>query len=47
MSRPQNSFDPYPDPKNSPLVLQKVKNDQIQKSELKESYKMKVVQLHE
>ena len=27
MSRPQNIFEPYPDPKNSPFWSQKVKND--------------------
>ena len=27
MARPQNSFEPYPDPKNSPLGPWKVKND--------------------
>ena len=65
MSRPQRSFELYPnhknsplgppkvkdDPKNTPLGLQKVKMppklSQAQKSEFKESKKMKVVQLHE
>ena len=51
MRRPQNSIDPYPYPKNSPLGPQKVKNDPKikQKSipELTETYKMKVEQLHE
>ena len=27
MSTPQNSFEPYPNPKNSPLGSQKFKND--------------------
>ena len=27
MSSPQNSHEPYPNPKNSPLGHQKVKND--------------------
>ena len=27
MSRPQNCFEPYPSPKNSPLGPKKVKND--------------------
>ena len=44
-------FEPYPNPKNSPLGPQKVKNDselsQNEMSELEETKKMKVVQLHE
>ena len=50
-----NSFgtlhEPFPDLKNSPLGTQKVKKDpklsQNQKSELKDLYNIKVVQLHE
>ena len=44
-------FEPYPTPKNCPLGPQKVKNDpklsQNQISELKDTKKMKVVQLLE
>ena len=44
-------YEPLPNPKNSPLGPQKVKNDpkinQNQISELKETKKMEVVQLHE
>ena len=47
----ENSFEPYPDPKNSPLGPQKVKMtpklSKFQISELTETYKMKVVQVHE
>ena len=39
------SFEPYPDPKNSPLETKNVKNDPEIKSKLKESQKMKVAQL--
>ena len=80
MRRPQNSFEPYPNPKNSHFVPQTVKNypkikskskarivenveiksssstlldpktvsdpTLTEKSELKKSWKMKVVQLH-
>ena len=35
MSRPKKSFEPYPDPKNSPLGPKKVKNDPIIKSKSK------------
>ena len=34
MNRLQNSVEPYPDPKNSPLGPQKVKNDHKIKSKL-------------
>ena len=44
-------FEPFPNPKNSPLGPQKVKNDpkinQNQISELTETHKTKVEQLHE
>ena len=33
MCRPQNFFEPFPNPKNSPLGPQKVKNDPKTKSE--------------
>ena len=43
-------FEPYPDPKNSPLGPQKSnmtpKLSQTQMSEFTETYEMKVVQLH-
>ena len=35
MSRSQSSFEPYPDPKNSPLVSQKFKKDPKNKSKSK------------
>ena len=35
MSRPQNSFEPYPNPKNIPLGPKKVKNDPKTKSKSK------------
>ena len=58
MSRPLKSFEPFPNPQNIQLGPKKVKNEpkkskmtqklnQNQMSELKETKKMKVVQLHE
>ena len=51
MSRPQNSFEPYPDHKYSPLGLKKSKitpkSSQNQKFELKELQNIKVVFIHE
>ena len=47
---PRKVFQPYPDPKNIPSRPQKAKRPQIsqnKKSELKKTYKMKIVQLHE
>ena len=48
---PKKVVEPYPNPKKSPLGPQKVKNDpkinQNQISEMTETYKMKVIQLHE
>ena len=35
MSRPKNSFEPFPNPQNSPLGPQKVKNDLKIKSKSK------------
>ena len=35
MGRPENSFECYPDPKNSPLGPQKVQSDPIIKSKSK------------
>ena len=51
MSSPQNSFRTPPKAQKQPIRAEKVKNDpnisQNQIPELKETYKMKVVQLHE
>ena len=47
MGDPKTVFEPYPDPKNSPLGPQNPKLSQNQMSELKVTQKMKVVQLHE
>ena len=53
MSTAQNSFKPYPNPKNSLYGPEKVKNDPKikseikKKSELKELLKIKVAQLYE
>ena len=51
MRGPQNSCRTLPQPENSPLGPKKVKNDpkikSNQMSELKETKKIKVVQLHE
>ena len=48
---PKTVFEPFPNLKNSPLGPQKVKNypkiSQNQMSELKETKKIKVFQLHE
>ena len=45
---PRTVFEPFPNPKNSPVESQKIINEsQNQMSELKETLKMKVVQLHE
>jgi len=48
---PKTVVKPYPNPKNSPLGPQKIKNDPKIKQklipELTETYKMKVEQLHE
>ena len=51
MSRPETVVEPYPNPKNSQLGPQEDKNgpklSQNQMLELKETKKIKVVQLHE
>ena len=51
MSRPQNSCEPYPNPNNSPLGPQNIKNDPKIKSKsnirIIEKKKMKVVKQHE
>ena len=50
MSRPKNSFEPYPDPKNSPLGLEKVKTTpklNQSKVRIEGNIEKKIVQLHE